>query len=225
MRKQFINIFIGLATGVCWLQDRKYLGLPNLLKIILLIILAWVVYRHFLEESGLANNIFLALTAIALYLLFMLLSLQSYPLFKPPKFIRKTAETPIQLFDLFSHRSFLYGIFIYSFFASGYIVSILFLIIHELISINLDVSKLYYNSLFITQATFSVLYFMYHVAVKNIPTKAVKARIKLYAAITATIAAGVFGLSLKEILFPLVTYLGLGLAWLNFFVEQIESEA
>jgi hypothetical protein len=43
-------------------------------------------------------------------------------------------------------------------------------------------------------------------------------------AIAATITAGLFGLSLKEISMPLITYLGIGFAWLSFFVEKIESE-
>lgn len=65
---------------------------------------------------------------------------------------------------------------------------------------------------------------MYHVSIKEISTKVIKARIRLYLAILATITAGLFGLSLKEILLPLITYLGIGLAWLSYFVEKIESE-
>ncbi|MEF2965888.1 hypothetical protein V3851_08610 [Paenibacillus sp. M1] len=174
--------------------------------------------------SEVISSILVGILMMVLYTLFFILSLRFFWI-KPPKFIRKSAQNPAQLFDEFGHWPFLYGIFVYSFFASIFIGAIFLAAIKKILNLDYDTSGLFYNLFFITTAIYSVFYFMYHVAEKDISTKIIKARIRLYLAIATTITVGLFGIATKEFLTPLITYLGMGFAWLSFFVEKIESES
>jgi len=174
-------------------------------------------------KNNVISNILIGCLVITLYSMFFILSLGFYWI-KPPKFIRKEAENPGQLFDAFGHWPYLYGVFIYSFFASFFICVIVLVAVRMILNLDLHMTNLFYNMFFLTTAVFSVLYFMYHISVKNVSTKVVKARVRLYLAIATTITAGLFGLSLKEIFTPLITYLGMGFAWLSFFMDKIDSE-
>ncbi|MGM0789886.1 MAG: hypothetical protein ACQEUD_07315 [Bacillota bacterium] len=225
MKEKFKKIFLKSKTIIDWLEspgvfDMKKAG--NILVVVFIIIGSILV--KFNGVSTLLNNILLGLLIITMFSLFFILSLNSFWI-KPLRFIRQGTDNPAQLFDRFSHRSYLYGIIVYSFFTSILIGGIILGIVHFIPESNFNLSKWFYNLFFLTSSIFTVLYFMFHVSVKEIPTKVVKARIRLYLAVITTITAGLFGLSLKEILFPLITYLGIGLAWLSFFVEKIESEA
>lgn len=188
------------------------------------VILAGLILYYLEGVSTAINNIIIGFIMITMYLLFFVFSLRRYWI-KPPKFIRKGTGNPAQLFDRYSHWSFLYGIFIYSIISTFFIGGIGVTVVNIVFKLNNDFSKYYYNLFFIITAVFTVFYFLYHVSVKNISTKIIKVRIRLYLAIIASVSAGLFGLSLKEILLPLITYLGLGLAWLIFLIEKIEMES
>lgn len=224
MKEKFKKIFLVSVKVINWLESPGILGMMKAGNILLGIIILIGGLLYCIEGvSWIINEILIGLLVITTSSLLFILSLRFYYV-KPPKFIRKEAVNPAQLFDRFSHWSFLYGIIVYSFFASFFIVGAYIALIKLILQINYDFSKSFYNFFFLTTAVFLVCYFMYHVSVKNVPTKVIKARIRLYLAIIATITAGIFGLSLKEMLWPLITYLGIGLAWLSFFVEKIESE-
>ncbi|GAA0501727.1 hypothetical protein GCM10008986_31530 [Salinibacillus aidingensis] len=224
MKENFKKLFLESIKVINWLESPGFLGMQKAGNILFgLIILVGALLYYLKEVSEILNNILLGLLMITMFSILFILSLRFYWL-KPPRFIRQETETPAQLFDRFNHWSFLYGIIIYSFFASFFIVGICIAFVNAMLNFNFDSSKLFYNIFFLTSAVFLVFYFMYHISVKNIPPKVIKARINLYLAIIATITAGLVGLSLKELLLPLVTYLGIGLAWLSFFVEKIDSE-
>jgi hypothetical protein len=225
MKERFKNLFLKSAKVINWLESPGFLEMKKAGIILYGAFILVGLMLYYLEGvSVVLNNILIGFLMLTTFSLFFVLSLRFYWI-KPPKFIRQGSENPAQLFDRYSHWSFVYGIIIYSFFASFFIGGIIVIVVQFLLNINYDFSKLYYNLFFLTTAVFSVLYFMYHVSVKGVSTKIVKARIKLYLAIITTITAGLLGLSLKEILLPLITYLGIGLAWLSFFIEKIESES
>jgi len=167
------------------------------------------------------QNIILGLFSILILYPFVALNLKTY-MFKLPFICQKT-DSPAQLFDIFSHRSFFYGIIVYSFFTSIIIV-LLISAIGSWFNYKIDSSNWYSNLFFITSALFTIIYFMYHMSVKNISTKEIKARLRLYSAIVGTISGGLLGLSIKEILVPLITYLGIAFLWLSFCVEQVEVD-
>ncbi|MGP3609978.1 hypothetical protein [Anoxybacteroides rupiense] len=224
MKERFKNLFLKSIKVINWLESPGFLGMQKAGNIFFgMIILIGGILYYLKGVSEVLNNILMGLLMITMFSLFFVLSLRFYWI-KPPKFIRKGSVNPAQLFDIFSHWSFLYGIIIYSFVASFFIGGIVVAIVHIILKLNFDFSKLYYHLFFLATTAFSILYFMYHVSVKGISTKVIKARIRFYLAITTTITAGLFGLSLKEILLPLITYLGIGFAWLSYFVEAIESE-
>lgn len=224
MKERFKKIFLVSIKVIDWLESPGF-GMMKAGNLLLGVFILIGGLLYYLEGfSWMINELLIGLLIITMCSLFFVLSLRFYWL-KPPKFISKEALNPAQLFDRFSHWSFLYGIIVYSFFASFFIVGIYTALIKYILQINYDFSKLYYNCFFLTSAVFLVFYFMYHVSVKEVSTKIIKARIRLYLAIIATVTAGLFGLSLKEILLPLITCLGIGLAWLSFFVEKIESES
>ncbi|MGG0655530.1 hypothetical protein [Rummeliibacillus pycnus] len=224
MKERFKKIFLVSIEVINWLESPGFLGRMRAGNILLGMFILIGGLLYFIEGVSLVlNGILMGLLEITTFTLLFILSLRSYWL-KPPKFIRKEAVNPAQLFDRLSHWSFFYGIIVYSFFASFFIECIYIAFIKLILHINFDFSRSFYNLFFSTTAVFSVCYFMYHVSVKDVSIKAIKARIRLYLAIIATITIGLFGFSLKEILLPLITYLGVGLAWLSFFVEQVESE-
>lgn len=224
MKERFKTGFFKANKVVNWLESPGFLGMQKAGNILLGMIILIGGLLHFLGEiSSILNDIFIGILSLTMFILLFVLSLRFYWI-KPPKFIRKEAVNPAHLFKRFSHWSFLYGILVYSLFASFFIQGINIAFIKLILHINFDFSKLFYTIYFITTAVFLVIYFMYQVAVNDISTKVIKARIRLYLAIIATISVGLFGFSLKEILYPLITYLGIGLAWLSFFVEKIESE-
>lgn len=224
MKDKFKITFLKSKTIIEWLESPGVFMKKAGDILIGVFIIIGSILSKFNGISTIINNILLGLLIITMFSLLFILSLKDFWI-KPPRFIHQGTENPAQLFDRFSHRSYLYGIIVYSFFASFFISGIIFGIVHFIPENNFNHSKWFYNIFFLTSSIFTVLYFMFHVSVKEIPTKVVKARIRLYLAIITTITAGLFGLSLKEILFPLITYLGIGLAWLSFFVEKIESEA
>lgn len=224
MKERFKKVFLVSTKVINWLERPGFLGMNKAGNILIGMMILIGSLLYCLEGVSLiVNEILMGILAITMFSLFFVLSLRYFWL-KPPKFIRKEALNPAQLFDSFSHWSFLYGIMVYSFFASFFIEGVYIAFVKLILQINFDFSKSFYTLFFLTTAVFLVCYFMYHVSVKNVSTKVIKARIRLYLAIIATITAGLFGLSLKEIFLPLVTYLGIGLAWLSFFVEKIESE-
>lgn len=224
MKGKFNKIFLESIRIIHWLEGTGFLGIPRAGNILFGMIIVIGSIINFLEGvNEFLERILLGLLMITTFSLLFVLSLRFYWI-KPPKFIRQETENPAQLFDRFSHWSFLYGIFVYSFFTSIFIVGTSMAFVEYILNSHLDFSKIFYNLFFFNSAVFLVFYFMYHVAVKDVPTKVIKERILLYLAIMTTITAGLFGLSLKEVLFPLITYLGIGVAWLSFFVEKIESE-
>ncbi|MDQ0481083.1 hypothetical protein [Guptibacillus hwajinpoensis] len=224
MKAKFKNLFLKSLIAIRWLESPGFLGMAKAGNILFgMPILVGLILYYIEGVSVILNNIIVGLLMLTMFSLFFVLSLGFYWI-KPPKFIRKESENPAQLFDRFSHWSFLYGIIIYSLVASFFIGGIAVTVVKFIFKLEYDFSKLYYNLFFLTTAIFTVLYFMYHVSMKRISTKVIKARIRLYLAIITTITAGLLGLSLKEILLPLITYLGIGLAWLSYFVEKIESE-
>lgn len=224
MKEKFKSLFLKSTKVINWLESPGFLDMQKAGNILFgMIILIGLILYYLEGVSVVLNNIIMGLLMLTMFSLFFVLSLRFYWI-KPPKFIRKGSENPAQLFDRFSHWSFLYGIIIYSLVASFFIGGIVVTVVQFIFKLEYDFSKLYYNLFFFTTAVFSVLYFMYHVSMKEISTKVIKARIRLYLAIITTITAGLLGLSLKEILLPLITYLGIGLAWLSYFVEKIESE-
>lgn len=221
MKEKFKNIFLKSGKVMNGLLSSKAINIWAIMFILLICI-----FYFFNRVSDVLNTIILGLLMITMCYPFVVYNLRAYLSERPKfilKFIRQETENPAQLFDIFSHRSFLYGIIIYSFFFSLYIGMIIYAI-GIIFNYNFDLSWWCYNLFFLTSALFSIVYFMYHISVKDISTKKIKVRIRLYLAIIATITASLFGLSLKEILFPLITYLGIALAWLSFFVEKIESE-
>ncbi|GAA0303737.1 hypothetical protein GGQ92_003204 [Gracilibacillus halotolerans] len=225
MKERFKNLFIKSSKLIHWLESPGFLAMQKAGNILFGVAILAGLFLHYFEGiSVILNNIIIGFLMVTMFSLFFVLSLKFYWI-KPPKFIRKGTENPAQLFDRYSHWSFVYGIIIYSFFASFFIGGIVVTVVHLIFKLNYDFSKLYYNLFFITTAVFTVFYFMYHISIKGISTKVIKVRIRLYLAIIATITAGLFGLSLKEILLPLVTYLGIGLAWLTYFIEKIEMES
>lgn len=225
MKERFKNLFMKSSKVIHWLESPGLFAMQKAGNILSGVVILAGLFLHYFEGiSVILNNIIIGLLMVTMFTLFFVLSLKFYWI-KPPKFIRKGTENPAQLFDRYSHWSFVYGIIIYSFFASFFIGGIVVTVVHLIFKLNYDFSKLYYNLFFITTAVFTVCYFMYHVSMKGISTKVIKVRIRLYLAIIATITAGLFGLSLKEILLPLVTYLGIGLAWLTYFIEKIEMES
>ncbi|XOI97617.1 hypothetical protein ACMX2M_17010 [Paenibacillus polymyxa] len=225
MKKKFKLLFQKSINTIDWIESPGFLGMQKAGNIIAIMLLSVGFLTLFLDDrSKLLNNIIFGIVTIVLYTIFFLSSTRFFWV-KPLKFIRKNAENPGQLFDSFGHWPFLYGVFIYSFFSSLFIGVIFFTVAQAFLQINLDTSKLFYNLFFLTTSIYSILYFMYHVAVKEVSTKIVKARTRFYLAIIATVTAGLFGISAKEILTPLITYLGIGFAWLSFFVEKIESES
>jgi len=180
-----------------------------------------IYFSNSFNFNDLIQNIILGLFAILILYPFVALNLKKY-IFKLP-FIRYETDSPAQLFDIFSHRSFLYGIIIYSFFT----LIIIVLLINAIgiwFNYKIDSSNWYFNLFFIASALFTIIYFMYHMSVKHISTKEIKARLRLYSAIVGTISGGLLGLSIKEILVPLITYLGIALLWLSFCVEQVEVD-
>lgn len=224
MKERFEKLFLGSTKVINWLEGPGFLGMKKAGNILIGMMIFIGSLLYCIEGvSFVLNEILMGILAITMFSLLFVLSLRNFWL-KPPKFIRKEALNPAQLFDSFSHCSFLYGIMVYSLFASFFIEGVYIALVKLILQINFDFSKSFYNLFFLTTAVFLVFYFMYHVSVKNVSTKVIKARIRLYLAIITTITAGLLGLSLKEILLPLITYLGIGLAWLSFFVEKIESE-
>lgn len=225
MVEKFKTYFRKATSIINWMESPGFLGMQKAGNIITIMFLFVGSLISFLEDkSKLLSNILIGIMIIVLYALFFLSSTRFYWI-KPPKFIRKNAENPGQLFDVFGHWPFLYGVFIYSFFSSLFIGVIFFAVARFFLQIIFNTSELFYNLFFLTTTVYSVLYFMYHVAVKGVSTKIVKARTRLYLAIIATVTAGLFGIATKEVLTPLITYLGIGFAWLSFFVEKIESES
>ncbi|WP_137791943.1 hypothetical protein [Bacillus sp. E(2018)] len=224
MKKKFENLFLNCINVIEWLESPGFLDMKKAGNILygMFILVGGTLY--FLEgNSRILDNILIGLMMVTVFTLFLILSIKFYWV-KPPKFISKESTNPAQLFNKFSHGAFLYGIIIYSFFSSFFVIGIVLAIMQFILDININGSKMFYNVFFITSSLFTIFYFMYHISIKGISTKIIKARIRLYLAIITTIAAGLFGLSLKEILLPLITYLGIGLAWLSYFVEKIESE-
>jgi hypothetical protein len=225
MKERFRKLYNRLNTVINWIESPGYLGMKkagNILTLMFVLIgslLSWVG-----DKSNIISNILVGILMITLYALFFITSLRFYWL-KPPKFIRQSTETPSQLFDIFGHWSYLYGIFIYSFFASFFMSAVIFAAIHFIVGLEISIGELFYNLFLLTTAIYTILYFMYHLSVKEIPPKIVKARVSLYLAVVATISAGLFGLSFKEILKPLITYLGLGFVWLTYLIDKVESES
>lgn len=224
MNEKFKHLFLRSIKIINWLESPGFLNMKKTGNILYgMVILVGIILYYLDGVSVVVSNIILGFLMLTMFSLFFVLSLRFYWI-KPPKFIRKESENPAQLFDRFSHWSFLYGIIIYSLVASFFIGGIVVTSVQFIFKLEYDFSKLYYNLFFLTTAVFSVLYFMYHVSMKEISTKVIKARMRLYLAIITTITAGLLGLSLKAILLPLITYLGIGLAWLSYFVEKIESQ-
>ena len=223
MNENFKKIYHKSIEVINWLESTGFLGGKKAGDILLgaFIVIGGILYSMGDVSKGI-SSFFSGLFIIITYTVIFVLSLNFYWI-KPPKIIRKNTENPAQLFDRFSHLAYLYGIFIYSFFASIFIFGIVFAI-GLIFSFNWNLNTLFYHFFFSTAAVFTVFYFMYHVSIKNISTKVIKARIRLYIAVLTTITAGLFGLALKEIVILLIAYLGIGLAWLSFFVEKIESE-
>jgi hypothetical protein len=179
MKKKFNKIFLKSIRIINWFESPGFLGMQKAGNILFVIFIFVGSLLHFFKGvSSLLNNILFGLLVVILYSLFFLLSLRVYWI-KPPKFIRRANENPGQLFDVWGHWPYLYGIMIYSFFASFFMGGILLAIMHIILELKFNFSKIYYTLFFLTAATFSVFYFMYHVSVKGISTKVVKARIRL----------------------------------------------
>ncbi|MBT2740724.1 hypothetical protein [Bacillus sp. ISL-77] len=185
MKKHFEKLFSKSKKAIDWLQGPIAKGIW--FSVFLLIILLINISKRLNGVSAL-NNIILGLCGIVTFYPFIALNLKHYLIKPPTKFLRQGTENPEQLFKKFSHRAFLYGIIVYSFFTSLIIGCCIFAF-SSIFNQKINFINWGFTLFFITSALFSILYFMYHISVNNISTKVIKARVRLYAAFTGTITS------------------------------------
>lgn len=225
MKNFFKILFTNSKMFIDWLFSEGFLGMKKAGNILIaLFIIAGSLLKIFGNNNDILNRILVGLLMIVFCFLFFMGGFKFY-WFTPPKFIRGSSNDPSGLFDIFSHRAYLYGIIIFSFFSSYFTSGIILVIAKIYLNLDYNFTGLFYNLFFLTASIFTILYFMYHIVIKELSIKVVKSRISLYVAITVTITAGIFGLKLKGILEPMITYLGAGFAWLVYFIDKMDIES
>ncbi|WP_043891003.1 hypothetical protein [Paenibacillus sp. Aloe-11] len=160
-------------------------------------------------------------------LMFFTLFLGTFKTFwiKLPKFIRKGNDEVSSFLNNFSHSSYLYGLTVVTFFLTFTLCGVVMSGSKFIIGVSFDWKVLFYNSIFLSMALFTVLYFMFHISKDNITLKQAKARISFYLLCSACITAGLFGTSFKVAITPFLTYVGIGYLCLRYLIDKIDSES
>jgi hypothetical protein len=154
------------------------------------------------------------------YLFFIfLLAFIKYGIFPFPKFIFGSYNTSEKLFKSFTHRAFLYGLSIFSFYASlisiGIIAYISLCFHKEMWFPFNNFFALYYVSI----ALFSIVWFSYHIAFETDSLKLIKARLSLYMAIHTTISIIIVLTVYENALKPFLSSTTLAFIWLTYLID------
>lgn len=223
MKRKIKVFFIKSIEVINWLERPGFLGMKRAGNIFFgMLLFVGMVLDYFQDSNPVLEKLFMGLLMVVFFSILLILSPRYY-LIKLPIISRGT-DSPAELFNRFCHWSFIYGILIFAFVESFFVCGILLGLTQIFPNLIFDFSKLFINLFFIIVALFSIFYFMYHLVMIDIPIKVVRARVQLYIAISTTVSAGFFGLSLKEVLLPFVAYLGIAFTWLLFCIEKIDSE-
>lgn len=135
--------------------------------------------------------------------------------YKPSLFPWKQSSPTIrELFHTFTHKSFLYGLFVFCAHSLFYITGLIWIITETVIDITM-------NNLFIVMFIFSFLYFLYHIYInpERHSLEEIQHHIDLYATIGTTI--GFIMLITAEFRSIKIFYSGLALvfAWLKYIIS------
>lgn len=221
--KQIITfIFHTYSSIIRFLKRKQFLEMQNSALIIIGTLLVVAILYHFFPLLG-----------TMLVVGFIAVFYSMVALFSPErdaKFIKlitkNTCNTPLELFNQFTHTAFLYGLIVFA-------EAITFWVFYIYISICIGVGSHFYENLItyspivfvISGFCFSFLFFCYHIYYNPlcIDLNTIKLRIQLYAAFLSTITflLWCFGFDSQFKLF--LTGLALVFSWLQYIIS-LESQ-
>ncbi|MCF6410674.1 hypothetical protein [Pseudalkalibacillus salsuginis] len=216
LREVFFSIFTRIHSFIKWFDKENRHGHSKSLSILLILFFFNVI------AIILFKNIKLFAIWFCFIIFIMLIKLMDNNLKYLPKKIKGNSNNFRDLLNTFNTRAYLVGIILFSF----YFILLLYILIQFPLlffldySLLINIENLYFPSITI----FTIYYFMYHVVIKKQSTKLARSLIHLYVAISISISLLFFVVSLDNVFTPMITWLGVGYAWLNYFLARIDNE-
>lgn len=216
----FLKFFERIKTFYYWIFSPGLLGIKVGGNILILSIFIMYIGVKFFEGTFILKLITLLFFITVTTILWGAAFKTDVFFFIIPRKMLGGSSSSEELLDKFSLSSYLFGITVFSLYLSIFMISMFTLSLVILFDISLNIS---FEHLFlVTSAIFSFLWFVYHLVYEKVCIDKIKNSINLYLAVSTSITLFFIFPFFEELTKPILTYLGVSYAWLNYLVHKVK---